>query len=132
MRTDGAGRAERGKKPGLAVPLTAPTAGFSLGRGPGGVVLERSGVPAIVARPPTVTSSVIGLKPGQVPGGPSPTSAGLSVDGAPSATSAAPPVSAQAPGEVSTVVTGDGTVLAPRLPGATDVTGDRAAKAGRG
>ena len=117
-------RAERGKKPGLTASLTAPSAGFSLGRGPGGVVLERSGVPAIVARPPTVTSSVIGLKPGQIPGGSSPTSTGLSVDGAPSATPAAPPVSAQAPGAVSTVVTGDGTVLAPRMPGASGLMGE--------
>ncbi len=116
-------KAGPGKKPGLAVPLTAPTAGFSLGRGPGGVVLDRSGVPAIVARPPTVTSSVIGLNAGQVPGGPSPGRVGLSVDGTPSATPTAPPVSTQAPGEGATVVTGDGTVFAPRLAGATEVTG---------
>jgi hypothetical protein len=107
-------RAGRGKKPGLAAPLTAPNAGFSLGRGPGGVVLERSGIPAIVAKPPAVTSSVIGLKPVQVPGGLSPT---------PATPTAAPAAGPQAPGEATTLVTGDGTVLTPRMTGATDVMG---------
>jgi hypothetical protein len=117
-------RAGPGKKPGLTVPLTAPTAGFSLGRGPGGVVLERSGVPAIVAKPPTVTSSVIGLKSVQVPGGLSPAPTGPSVDGAPpTALTATPAVGSPAPGEATTFGTGDGSMLAPRMAGATEMTG---------
>ncbi|HET7014920.1 MAG TPA: hypothetical protein VFI65_13480 [Streptosporangiaceae bacterium] len=106
------------KKPGFVAPLTAPNAGFSIGRGPGGILLERSAVPGIVARPPTVTSSLVSLKPVQVPGGTTPALAGP-----PGSSPPAPSVSTQVPGEGTTVVAGDGGLLAPRMPGSVEAMG---------
>ncbi len=101
------GRTDPGKKGALAAPPTAPAAGFSIGRGPGGVVLEQSVVPAVAARPPAVTSSVINLQPVQASGGTIPAPAGPSAGGP---TTAGPVASAQAPADGSSVLIGDGGV----------------------
>jgi hypothetical protein len=61
------GHAGPGKIAAPRGPLTAPPAGFSLGRDPGGVVLEQSAVPTLATRPPAVTSSVISVQPAQAP-----------------------------------------------------------------
>jgi hypothetical protein len=110
------GRARRGKEVFAAGPLTAPAAGFSLGRGPGGVVLEQSPVPTIAARPPAVTSSVIGAQPDQAAGGMVPSTAGPPPGGP-------PPAGTQVPAEGNTVLLGDGGAFGPGMTGATQAVG---------
>ncbi len=106
-------------------PLTAPAAGFSLGRGPGGVVLEQSAVPAIATKPPAVTSSVINVQPVQAPGGTVPATAGPSAGGPPATAPIASTQVAgtQAPSGGTTVVLGDGSELRPGMAGATEAAG---------
>jgi hypothetical protein len=113
----GGGRAGPGTKAVVAAPLTAPAAGFSIGRGAGGVVLQKAAVPTIAARPPVVTSSVINVRPVPVSGGTVPATAGP-LAGAP------PPASTHAPAE-GVVVTGDGGMLGPGAPMGGAGTGRR-------
>jgi hypothetical protein len=114
-RKDPGGRPGSGGNPVTATPLTAPVAGFSLGRGLGGVVIERSVVPTMAARPPAVTSSQIRIQPVQVPGDTNPASAA----GPP----AAPVPGTHVPAEGRIVVAGDGSVLAPEMAGANEPIG---------
>ena len=110
-----AGRSGRGKEAFAAGSLTAPAAGFSLGRGPDGVVLERSAVPTIAARPPSVTSSVISIQPAQLPGGTMPATAGPP---------AGPPTAGtQVPAEGNSVLLGNGGGPGPEMAGATQAAG---------
>jgi hypothetical protein len=116
-RNGAGGRARSRRKAVAAAPLTAPTAGFSIGRGPNGVVLERSVVPTIAARPPAITSSVINVQPVQMSGGTTPATAGPSAGGPPVASPAA---STQAPAEGTAVVVGDGGLLGRGMARATE------------
>ncbi len=104
-------------------PLTAPAAGFSIGRGPGGVVLDQSAVPKIAARPPAVTSSVINVQPSPATpaGGLNATApAGLPGGGGQAPASLA---SSQPTAEGTTVAVGDRSVLGPGMAGATRAIG---------
>jgi hypothetical protein len=90
----------------------APTAGFSLGRDPGGAVLQQFAVPAMAVRPPAVTSSPVNSQLTPMPGGLSATGGpavagvpgGLSVTGGPGV----PGMSAGVPGALGAGGSGTG------------------------
>ncbi len=114
------GRAGPGKDAAAAAPLIVPVAGFSLGRDPGGVVLQQSVVPTMAAKPPAVTSSMINVQPVQPSGGTVPATAGAPTGGPPVA---APVAGTRVPAEGITVVTGDGGMLGPGMLGAPQAVG---------